>query len=39
LLNSYDNPTPTKHFFAWLGGDVGTSKSCVIQSLSTLASS
>ncbi len=36
LLNSYDNPTPTKPFFAWLGGDLGTSKSCVIWVLLTL---
>jgi hypothetical protein len=39
LLNSYDNPTPIKPFFAWLGGDVGNSKSHVIRALLTLASS
>ncbi len=39
LLNSYDNPTPTKPFFAWLAEDVGTNKGCVIQILLTLASS
>jgi hypothetical protein len=38
LFNPYDNPTPTKPFFAWLGGDVKTSKNCVIWALLTLAS-
>jgi hypothetical protein len=37
LLNSYDNPIPTEPFFAWLGGDVGIGKSCVIWVLLTLA--
>jgi hypothetical protein len=39
LLNSYDNPTPTKPFFAWLGGDARIGKSHVIWALLALASS
>jgi hypothetical protein len=38
LRNSYDNLTPTEPFFAWLGGDPGTSMNCVIQVLLTLTS-
>ncbi len=39
LLNSYDNPTPIEPFFAWLGGDVGISKSRAIWALLALTSS
>jgi hypothetical protein len=39
LLNSYDNPTPTKPFFAWLSGDARIGKNHVIRALLTLASS
>ncbi len=36
LFNSYDNPTPMKPFFAWLGGNARIGRSHVIRALLTL---